>query len=219
MIKICRRFLVVLAAVLVLVFDSSAATIWREGEAPSRATVTRHPWWYDQVKTDVLSGGAWMSHFDDKKEGVAEYDFEAAEKGEYTFWVRANPLNAKLSYQLDGGEWTLIDLQKNQRGMQNIAVDNKPDLRFLAWVKAGQLALAAGKHTIRFKFHSGGSHHGGLDCFVFTTEPFVPGGKMKPGAVETEHGPADWFAVIPDDDKFSPDSVIDLSKYIPAPAG
>ena len=219
MIKICRRFLVVLAAVLVLVFDSSAATIWREGEASSRATVTRHPWWYDQVKTDVLSGGAWMSHFDDKKEGVAEYDFEAAEKGEYTFWVRANPLNAKLSYQLDGGEWTLIDLQKNQRGMQNIAGDNKPDLHFLAWARAGQIALAAGKHTIKFKFHSAGSHHGGLDCFVFTTGAFVPAGKMKPGAVETEHGPADWFAVIPDDDKFSPDSVIDLSKYIPAPAG
>ena len=210
---------VALAAVLFLVFNSFAATIWREGEASSRANVTRHPWWYDQVKTNVLSGGAWMSHFDDKKEGVAEYDFEAAEKGDYTFWVRANPLNAKLSYLLDGGEWTLIDLQKNQRGMQNIAGDNKPDLRFLAWAKVGQIALAAGKHTIKFKFHSDGSHHGGLDCFVFTTESFVPAGKTKPGAVEAEHGPADWFAVIPDDDKFSPDSVIDMSKYIPAPAG
>ena len=29
-----------------------ALTVWREGEKPTRSTMNRHPWWYDQVKKD-----------------------------------------------------------------------------------------------------------------------------------------------------------------------
>ena len=31
--------------------------IWVEGESPQSQSMTRHPWWYDKVKKDQLSGG------------------------------------------------------------------------------------------------------------------------------------------------------------------
>ncbi len=195
------------------------AAIWIEGENPSRSSVARHPWWYDQVKKDVLSGGDWISNFSKEKEGLAEYDFDVLAADAYAFWIRANPLAAKLSYQLDGGPWTPIDLEGDPRGNINIAADQKPDLRFLAWVKAGEVKLEAGKHTLRLKMHSDNSHHGGVDCFTFTRIPFTPSGATRPSAVAEKAGPADWFQVIPDDDGFSKDSVIDMSRLRDAPAG
>lgn len=195
--------------------------IWIEGETPSRSAMNRHPWWYDQVKSDVLSGGGWISNYSDKNEGTAEYDFTAITPDSYTLWIRANPsAGAKLEWKLDAGTWTLIDF-KNVRGTQNIAADNKPDMRFIAWAKAGNIQLAEGKHTIAFKMAAGAErqNHGGLDCFVFTRIPFIPAGAKKPGVAKTAGGAGDWFALLADEDTFSPASVIDMSRFIPAPAG
>ncbi|HEX5176812.1 MAG TPA: hypothetical protein VFV83_07285, partial [Chthoniobacteraceae bacterium] len=220
-----------LCTVLVLVFaltpvviaagaePDAATTIWIEGEAPMRSTMNRHSW-YDQVKKDLLSGGDWISNFNEAKEGVAEYAFEVRAPATFAFWVRANPsVDAKLEWQLDGGTWAALDF-KNARGNQNIAADNKPDMRFIAWVKAGNVPLSGGHHTIAFRMSSGPkrSNHGALDCFVFTTLPFVPAGVQKPGA-RVAGGPSDWFPLLADDDPFDPRSVIDMSSLVPAPAG
>ncbi|MES2571467.1 MAG: hypothetical protein V4710_15610 [Verrucomicrobiota bacterium] len=195
--------------------------IWIEGEAATRHSMTRHPWWYDQVKKEVLSGGEWISNYNKEKEGIAEYDFTALKADDYAFWVRANPsVDAKLQWQLDGGEWVPIDF-KDARGNQNIAADNKPDMRFVAWIKAGSVKLSAGKHTIRFRMHSGSdrNHHGGLDCFLLTRIPFVPAGTRKPTLTKNSGNPGDWFPLLADNDTFSPQSVIDMSRFVPAPAG
>src|SRR5690349_930954 len=56
---------------------SSAGTIWVEGEKPLTNNVTRHPWWYDKVKMDELSGGDFISHWDKDKVGEAAYRVEA----------------------------------------------------------------------------------------------------------------------------------------------
>ena len=195
--------------------------IWIEGEAPTRQSMTRHPWWYDQVKKDVLSGGDWISNYSKEKEGTAEYDFTALVPGTYAFWVRANPsAGAKLEWKLDSGPWTAINF-KDARGEQNVAADNKPDMRFVAWVKADNVQLQAGPHTVSFKMSSGAAamNHGALDCFVFTRVPFVPAGAKKPTMAKASAGPSDWFPLLADEDPFSPKSVIDLSTRIPAPAG
>jgi hypothetical protein len=180
----------------------------------------RHPWWYDNVKKDVLSGGDWISNFG-KESGEAEYRFEITESGDYKFWVRANPINSRLSYRLDDGEWTEINLQGDKRGQQNIAADNKFDLRFIAWSRVGNVPLKPGAHTVRFRIDSPQDRHGGIDCFVFTTDAFIPQGTVKPGesSSHTAAGPADWFPLVVDDDPMDPRSVIDLSSLIPAPAG
>src|SRR3954469_20975735 len=90
-----------LLTLLLLDAAAPAATIWREGEAPTKSAMTKHSW-YNGVKKDVLSGGDWISHFDAKQEGTAEYAIEAPEAGDYAFWVRANPLGS-LAYKLDAG--------------------------------------------------------------------------------------------------------------------
>jgi hypothetical protein len=197
----------------------SSDAIWLEGEEASRSDVSRHGW-YDSVKKDTLSGNEWLSHFNEGKEGTAEFDFRVAEADRFTFWIRANPVAAKLSYKLDrASDWTSIDLNRDQRGNINIASDNKPDLRFICWVKVGVIELSAGLHKIAFRMNSGPQNHGGIDCFVFTRIPFVPSGAKKPAIQSATAAPDAWFPVVMDDDAFSPDSIIDISNLIEAPAG
>jgi len=193
--------------------------IWVEGERPTVNKMNRHSW-YDSVKRDALSGGAMTSNFNKDKEGYAEYEVDVKESDTFTFWVRANPLHASLSYKIDDGAWQSIDMNKNQRGNMNIARNNKPDLRFIAWAKVGKVKLAAGKHTVAFKMHSKNNNHGYLDCFTFVRIPFVPSGVGRPVVIdESSIGPGDWFPVVYDEDAFSEQSVIDMTKYVEAPAG
>ena len=169
-----------LLALLVLPFPASAAWIWVEGEKPAESTMNRHPWWYDQVKREQLSGGDFISNFSEDKAGEAEYRFTAPEAGEYEFWVRANPIQARLSYRLNNAAWTEIDFGKTQLGNVNIAADNKPDLRFVAWIRVGPVTLRGGANKIRFRMDSQNNNHGSLDCFVLSNGPFQPQGILKP---------------------------------------
>jgi len=89
----------------------AADYIWIEGESPRAQTMARHPWWYDKVKKDQLSGDDFISNWTDKQAGEAAYVFQTNGGGEYVLWVRANPVATRLSYQLDGGEWKLIDMK------------------------------------------------------------------------------------------------------------
>lgn len=179
---------------------ASAETIWIEGEKPVQSTMNRHPWWYDQVKRDQFSGGDFISNFNDKKAGEAEYEFNAATAGKYDFWVRANPISASMSYRLNGAAWTPIDLDEHKAiDSRNVALDGKPDLRFIAWFKVGSVQLPAGKNSIRFRMDSKNSNHGYLDCFVFSNEHFRPHGIQKPGqvAASPDDNDKDWFAFEP----------------------
>lgn len=205
--------------VLLLLLGSSEAAragwIWVEGEAPAVNKMNRHPWWYDQVKKEQFSGGDFISNFDRDKPGEAEYRFQVSDAGEYEFWVRANPLMSKLSYALNGGPATEIDLNREKRGEVNVAADGKPDLRFLAWSKAGKVTLKPGENRILFRMTSQNSNHGYLDCFVFSNEPFQPRGLLKPDQLAAESQGAaveqkGWLAFDPKPDNFAEGSAIDL---------
>lgn len=203
------------AALLLLARPAAAAWIWVEGEHPIVNHMHRHPWWYDQVKRDMFSGGDFISNFDKDNAGEAQYRFNVPQAGSYEFWVRANPLMAKLSYALNSGPDELIDLNREKRDEVNVAADGKPDLRFLAWSKVGQVTLREGTNTIWFRMTSENNHHGYLDCFVFSSEPFQPRGALKPEqmadelkrlAVENRS----WFSFDPPPDSFGTNSAIDL---------
>jgi len=214
MIASCLRITLV-AALLLAGSTAEAAWVWVEGEKPAVNHMNRHPWWYDQVKREHFSGGDFISNFDKDKAGDAEYRFQAPTAGPYEFWVRANPLAAKLSYELNGAKETAIDLNREKREEVNVAADNKPDLRFIAWSKAGTVTLRQGENTIRFRMASENNHHGYLDCFVFSTEPFQPRGVLKPDQMAAEQKRMEaenngWFAFDPKPDPFSPDSATDL---------
>ena len=185
-------------------------TIWVEGERPARSTMNRHPWWYDQVKKDQLSGGDWISNFSEEKEGEAEYAFEVPKTGRYAFWVRANPIQAALDYAIDKAPGKPIDMGTDVLDTVNLAADGKPDLRFLGWKKVGEFPLNRGRHSVRFRFYSKPQHHGALDAFVFTTEPFLPSGMQKPGQGGKVSTASGAWPFLPERDAFRADAVLDL---------
>jgi hypothetical protein len=209
-------------AALVLSPPARAAWIWVEGEKPTKSTMHRHPYWYDQVKRDQLSGGDLISNFHDQP-GEASYRFTAPSAGEYELWVRANPIQAKLSYRLDDRVWMPMDVDKGIDST-NIAADGKPDLRFLAWARVGKVSLKKGTNAIWFRMDSPNHNHGYLDCFVLANEPFTPRGALKPDQLaaasrrvaEANKG---WFVFDPKRDPFSATSGIDLRSLNEKTAG
>jgi hypothetical protein len=173
----------------------------------------RHPYWYDLVKRDQLSGGDLISNFHEHP-GEAAYRFTSPSAGEYELWVRANPVQAKLSYRLNNGPWTPIGVDPGLDST-NIAADGKPDLRFLAWAKAGKVPLNKGVNSIQFRMDSSNNNHGYLDCFVLTNEPFMPRGATKPDQLAAAAGRLaaankGWFAFDPKPDPFSESSGVNL---------
>ena len=180
------RPLTFLTTVLFLLLLNSrgahAAWVWIEGEKPAEQSMNRHPWYAD-VKRDLLSGGDFISNFNDNKPGEATYQFQAPEAGEYTFWLHGNPVKSRLSYALNRAALSEIDLSGEHLGQTNIASDGKPDLRFVAWIQVGTVALNKGANEIRFRMDGNLSNHGLIDCFVFANEPFEPQGIAKPDEV------------------------------------
>jgi len=208
-----KLYLLTIFSALALLKPSFAGSdfIWIEGEESKSTTFTRHPWWYDKVKKNELSGGEFTSNWSDAP-GEALYSFASPADGEFTLWVRANTTGSKLSYQLDKNEWKLINTDKDKTGESNIAEDGKPDLRFIAWVKVGAVSLSKGPHEIRFKMHSENHNHGMLDCFVFGDSAFAPNGALKPGQkADTGHEVSGGkWAFTPAKDTFSADALFDL---------
>jgi hypothetical protein len=212
----------VIAAVLatcIATVPLRAAVIWTEGEKPAKADVRRHPWWYDKVKKDQLSGGDFISNWSDKP-GQIEYAVTAPAAGDYDFWVRANPVGTKLSCQINDGPATEIDLNKGQRENVNIADDGKPDLRFLAWEHVGKVELKQGANSVTFRMHSDNNNHGMLDCFVLADEAFEPHGITRPGeAVKVAESDKGWFAFDPKEDAFAATAGFDLRPLNETEAG
>lgn len=204
---------VLLAATLLRPFSVSSAILWIEGEKPVRSAVTRHPWWYDKVQKDELSGGDFLSHWDKDKTGEAEYRVEAPQAGDYDLWVRANPIQSRLTVSINAAQPVDFPFASNEQSI-NIAEDNKPDLRFVAWIHAGKVPLRSGANSLLFRFDSANNHHGMLDCFVLANEPFHPKGKLQPkeiAAANTAEAKQEdgWFAFDPGPDPFN-ESAIDL---------
>ncbi len=193
---------------------ANAESIWIEGENPTQKTVTKHGW-YDKVRKDGMSGGEWLSHYDNRRPGIAKYTFSTESSGEFTFWWRGNVLLSEVAYQLNDGDFVTMSL-RDKRGQYQVSPT--PDHRALAWVKAGSVNLKDGQNSLTIRFQSKVSNHGGTDAILFDNTGFVPSGIRKPNE-NIAAKPDEWFPVIFDTDRFSPDSVIDMSRYIEAPAG
>ncbi len=178
---------------------------WVEGEKPSASNATRHPWWYDKVKTDLLSGGGFISHWSDQRPCELTYQIENPTAGDHHFWIRANPVQSKLSFSINGGPFQAVDFTRSQADVVNLAADDKPDLRFLCWCSPGQVPLKAGTNEIRFRMDSENNHHGMLDCFLLIRETFRPSGTRKPGEARApgSAGPQPgWLPWDPPEDSF-----------------
>ena len=175
--------------------------VWVEGEAAVASNAKSHPWYSEAIKRDMLSGDNWLSTFDGPEEVIARYEVTMAKAGSYTLWLRMNPIAAKVAWRVGDHAWAEVDASK-ALDQVNLANDNKPDLRFVAWVNGGKVDVPAGKIAIEIKFHSDLNHHGALDCFVLAAKTFHPNGKTKPGS---KLGGADpgWWTFEPEHDEFT----------------
>ncbi len=216
---VSRPRAIIAAAMLVSVVIPllKAEVIWTEGEKPSRSTMVRHPWWYERVNREELSGGDFIAHFNDDNagDGEAEYPVTATAAGQYQLHLRANPIQSSMSLRINQGPWQKIDMEHGVSESTNIADDGNPDLRFIAWIDAGRMQLAAGANTITFRADSKRNHHGYIDCFVLANEPFTPMGTLKPDrqaqiAAIVRQQEKGWLPFAPNTDPFKPGSAIDL---------
>lgn len=201
---------------------SLADDLWIEGEKNASQQLTPHPWYSEAIKHDLLSGGHWASHFDPAQDGTVRYDLKVQSPGDYTLWIRLNPIASRLAYRLNPksnppSPWQDVDTQ-SAIDTVNIANDGKPDLRFVAWVRAGSVPLPAGNPTLEFRMHSDNHHHGAIDCFLLTQSDFEPSGTMKPGQKLGLSDPG-WWAFEPDPDPFKPSAMLDLRSINEKTAG
>jgi hypothetical protein len=207
------KSLATLALATLLVAPSlRAQTIWVEGESPQSNTMNRHPWWYDKVDAGELSGGAWISNYSEDKAGAATYTVNIPKAGKYFFWVRANPVGTNLTYKLNDEQEKPVPI-KDAIDSKNIAEGQALDHRFIAWIKLGEVELAAGKQTVTFTIGGEGAvnNSGAIDCFFFSTDNVQPLGKARPGAAPavTETDKNSW-AFNPPEDMFKADALLDL---------
>ncbi len=213
---------VLLFAPAMLIFLSAAGGrepegIWIEGQNPTVENVTRHGW-YDRVQRDQLSQNDWISHYHPDKAGEVAYDVEVPRRGEYTFWLRANPSNTRTFYRLNEGQWKRVDMS-NPIERINIAGDGALDHRFIAWIKVGAMELPKGHHQLEFRFDGGIANSGGIDCFLLIADPdYRPRGTLKPGEKDGEAEPG-HFAWTPEWWKPDRESIFDLSRLNEKTAG
>ena len=216
-----KKLLLLTITIATLTAIASAEMIWIEGENPLKHTMNRHPWWYDRVKQTQLSAGDWISNYSKDKQGTAQYGLRIPKTADYTLWLRANPVSSAMSYKIDQSPWKPVDMSEgNYHDKMNIAADDKPDLRFIAWINVGKFPLKAGAHTITFRTHSKNDNHGAIDCFVLTDTPFTPKGNRKPGESKpiTATKKGTW-AFEPDPDTYSDKALFDLRSLNETTAG
>ncbi len=164
----------------------AAEWIWVEGEDAVESTARRRHSWYEDVKKDQLSGGDFMTNFSETGPGTASYEFTVKAAGNYRLYLRANPVQAHMSFSLNGGAEQEVNFAGEGVDRVNLASNGAPDLRFVSWMEGGSVPLKSGRNTLKVTFDSPNpavKYHGMLDCFILTNEPFQPRGAMKPDAL------------------------------------
>jgi hypothetical protein len=157
----------------------------------------------------VLSGGRWIGASGPRSQPYfAEYTFNIPAEGEYALYVRKFWQHGPYRWRVDSGAWNRVD---------QVALLDEAELRQFTvanWTGAGTIKLSAGRHTFRVESTS---NDGAIafDAFVFTADPFVPRGKMKPGE-KLNRAPDGYFPFEPDPDPFraSPIDLRDLNEKV-----
>ena len=189
MIRIAVRTFRSLALAFLPLMASSADSIWVEAENAAMQDVISNGW-YNSVRKADLSGGAWISHFGKSREGSASYASKVSRTATYTLWIRANPVKTILEVRINGGAWKKVPTGRAASDQRNVSADGKPDLRFVAWSKFGEMKLSAGPLKVDFRMRSQNANHGAIDCFCFTSDStWKPSGILKPGQAKP-HWPA-----------------------------
>jgi hypothetical protein len=165
----------------------------------------------DAAAAAALSEGKWIGATDAGKALFLEYDVTVAADGSYQFFARKFWKHGPFRWRFDQQPWRTCG--------RDVALLDQADLApfvSVSWVRLGDVPLARGKHTLRIELLEPKGPVA-FDCFVLTTSPFAPRGKLKPDQ-KVGAAPEGWFPFEPDLDRFAP-SPLDLRRLNEAHAG
>jgi hypothetical protein len=224
-------------------YSHANEALWIEGEEYVSSSFNNHSWYRSSnISKDLLSpgkpgrsAGDWHVHFTDNDRpdaAIATYAVNISEAGTYTWWIRLNPFHSKngggnYSYRFKPqrgveGTWKTLDVSQARDNMNDL-VDPGIDIRFIAWSFGDTFELAPGSYEfqVRISDNSGADkqNHGGIDVMAFTNFQWAPTGVIPPDQNSPAPAPDDWFILMAAPDRFSPDSIIDMSGLIDKPAG
>ena len=194
--------------------------VWWEGEDAKETNFPRTSWFSPSTfkeNAHLLSGGDWLSNSGKRSEAeaFAKYPITVPVKGEYSFWVRKFWKHGPFKWRFGKDKWSTcgkdIALADNTYLKKHVCAN---------WVSLGRIKLKKGKQVfeLRLLAEKGESLTCGFDCFLLTTGPFLPNGKLKPGE---KSGLADdgYFAFEPPLDHFGTETVLDLRNLNEKTAG
>lgn len=237
-----RRSAIAVASALALTLSAasgaaraqSGSFVWIEGEDAASTTFNGHSWYCcDGIRRDVLSPGVpggregdWLAHYDGSsgREVEARYRFDVDTAGTYALWVRGSAYQVAAWIAVDGAPRRVLAMDEDPHEWVNLTAP-RPELRYLAWVSAGEVVLAAGPHelVVALGHHPGrnpGEVHGAIDAIALTSAPWGPTGALRPDhAAGLEPAPDAWFPLVAGDDPLDPASITDLRARLHRPAG
>ncbi len=232
-----QRHLLCLLTLLCAVPAHAVESVWVEGEDAASSDFNNHSWYTgNQVNYELLSPGtlepvvtpgAWNAHYSNGgSTAEAEWDFSVSEGGSYDLWLRVSSYRVEQWVSIDSGTPWYLDLDHEAREYINL-ISPSIDIRAIAWVHAGELLLDAGPHTLTsgLEHHAGWADnpqvHGAVDAFCVSNDAnWTPVGGLSPEAsAGIEAGPSEWFVYSPGEPAYAPESILDLSDLVDAPAG
>ncbi len=177
--------------------------IWWEAEQASRGNFPA-PRREEGSGDFTLSEGLWIGIDAGWEETpYLEYDIEVERGGAYGFFVRKFWKHGPFRWRFNDQPWQYVGRDIALLDAEFIRVHWGPQ-----WVKAGNIALDAGTHTLRIEVTANDAGPAFFDCFLLTAKPFYPLGRHKPW--EALPKPAEgWVTFNQYDTLFDP-SPIDL---------
>lgn len=234
------RLVVLVAAVAALGLSAQAveqaggpeqtppAYVWWEAEGAFEETFNEAGLAPGDLKyPDELSGGNWLRHVGMPAEGrvYARWRVEVGVGGRYNFYARKFWYHGPFKWRFDDKEWRLAD---RVGLLDNVSLADEVCAN---WVGLGVVDLAADAHVLEIELlmkpaegigddtwdTRGRADWAAFDCFVLSSAPFVPRGRLRPEETSSRAMPGYW-AFAPAADPFGP-SPIDLSSLNHRPAG
>ena len=137
-----RPLALVLASMMVSPISLIAVPVWVEGEI-GQTTNLRKNGWYSSVRAQDLSGADWLATYGSDVPVVATFPLTLTKAGNYTLWVRANPINATLHAAVGASDnWLEVPISSDRHEIINIASDGKsPSMR------CDRFSHAASRHS------------------------------------------------------------------------
>ncbi len=242
--KVCLIVVLIATGCLLLSSAFAKEALWIEGENRDASSNWNNHSWYRSTNIDMnllspgtpgVSPGNWYVHYTNNAyadEATAQWTFNIAEGGAYTWWIRLNPFRnanggAVYSYRIrpNGGawsDWTSLDVADARNNMINLV---KPgiDIRFIAWSFGDLFNLTPGSYQLQVKLSDDGGadveNHGGVDVMALVNYPWAPTGVVPPDPNAPPPSASSWFVLVAGPDQFSEDSIIDVCDMLDKPAG